>query len=86
MVSAFAPRSDISRRPDGELVCSALERDATGALSFVPPVEGLPSAAFKMIKHVKNRGKGGAIRTRLASVFTRLLSIIMAGPMTSVRR
>lgn len=53
--------------PAGERACSALERDATGALSFVPPVEGLPSASFKMIKHEKNRGKGGAIRTGLAA-------------------
>ncbi len=53
--------------PDGALVCSALERDAAGALSFVPPVDGKVSAAFKLIKHVKNRGKGGAIRTGLAA-------------------
>jgi glycosyltransferase involved in cell wall biosynthesis len=53
--------------PGGALVCSALARDAAGALSFVPPIDAKPSVSFKLIKHMKNRGKGGAIRTGLAA-------------------
>ncbi len=59
----------------GELTCASVTRDAAGALNFVTHEDGTPPLSFKYIKHPKNRGKGGAIRTGLAATTGAVLVI-----------